>query len=171
MSASDATDRRLSELEARLQSLEDQSAIYQLLARYGPAVDSRSEDAAAALWAEDGRYDFGGVPLVGASEVGRLVNLETHVGYVKRGCTHVIGMPLVHVDGDRATATGYSRVYVHDGDGWKVERASANRWELVRTDQGWKVANRVNRLMDGSADGQTLLARGVAEASADMVRP
>ncbi len=29
----------------------------QLVARYGPAVDSGSGDAAAALWTEDGRFD------------------------------------------------------------------------------------------------------------------
>ena len=72
-------------------------------------------------------------------------------------------MPLVTLDGDRATATGYSRVDLRDGDAWKVERTSANRWELVRTDTGWKIRNRVNRLMDGSAEGRELLASGLAE--------
>lgn len=164
MSATDP-ETRLARLEARIQRLEDHLAICQVLAGYGPAVDSRSGAAVARLWTEDGSYDFGGEPLVGADAVGRLVDLDTHVGYVERGCAHVIGMPLVDVDGDRAVATGYSRVYVHEGDGWTVERASANRWELVRTERGWKVANRVNRLLDGSASGRDLLARGVAAAT------
>lgn len=164
MSATDP-ETRLARLEARLQRLEDHVAICQVLAGYGPAADSRSGAAVASLWAEDGRYDFGGEPLVDAAAVGGLVDLDTHVGYVERGCAHVIGMPLVEVDDDRAVATGYSRVYVHDGDHWTVERASANRWELVRTEQGWRVANRINRLLDGSPPGRELLARGAAAIS------
>jgi SnoaL-like domain len=161
----DELQERLSRLEARVHSLEDQLAIYQLLARYAPSVDSRSETSTASMWTEDGQYDYGDTPLVGAAAVGALVNNERHTGYVARGCAHVISMPLVHVDGDRAVATGYSRLYVKEGDGWKVERASANRWELVRSETGWSVQNRVNRMLDGSSDGRELLKRGVTEAS------
>jgi hypothetical protein len=121
----------------------------------------------SALWADDGSYDFGGKPLVGAEAVGRLVELDTHRGYVAGGCAHVLSTPLIEIDGDRATAIGYSRVYVHERDGWKVERASANRWELVRTGQGWKVARRISRLLDGSAEGRQLLARGVEDITGE----
>lgn len=155
----------LARLEARIRRLEDQIAIYQLLATYGPAADSRSGEAVASLWTEDGSYDFGGPPLVGADAIRSLVDLDTHRGYVERGCAHVFGIPMVQVEADRATATAYSCVYIHDGNGWKVERTSANRWELVRTDRGWKVANRINRLLDGSGDGPALLARGLETAA------
>jgi hypothetical protein len=70
---------------------------------------------------------------------------------------------MITVDGDRAVATGYSQVYLHNGDSWKVERTSANRWELVRTDAGWKVENRINRLLDGSPQGRDLLRHGITE--------
>lgn len=151
---------RIARLEESLQRLEDKLAIYQLLASYGPAVDSCSASATAAIWTEDGSYDFGEKTLVGAQNVGNLVGLDTHLDYVERGCAHVISMPMITIDGDCAVATGYSRLYVHAGDGWKVERISANRWELERTDMGWKVANRTNRLMNGAPDGRDLLARG-----------
>jgi ketosteroid isomerase-like protein len=159
---SDSLAKRLERLEAHVRRLEDQVAIYQLLASYGPAVDSRSGEAAADLWAQDGRYDFGGPPLEGREHIGSLVDLDTHVGYVAAGCAHVISMPVVSVDGDCAVATGYSRVYLRSGDGWKVERASANRWELARTAAGWKVTNRINRPLDGAPDARGLLARGIA---------
>ena len=161
MSDTESVEQRLSRLEAHVRRLEDQIAIYQLLATYSPAVDSRSEAATAGLWTEDGQYDYGGRPHVGARDVGSLVHLDTHKAYVEKGCAHVMSLPLVSVDGDRAVATGYSRLYVHSGDGWKVERASANRWELVRTGAGWRVANRINRLMDGSPAGREVLARGL----------
>lgn len=156
-------ERRIAGLEARLRQLEDNLAICQLLAGYGPAVDSLSADATAEIWTETGRYDYGGEPLEGAANIGRLVDLDTHLGYVERGCAHVIAMPMVTVDGDRAVATGYSRIYLRDGNSWKIERTSANRWELVRTGAGWKVENRINRLMDGSPQGRELLRRGISE--------
>ena len=60
-----------------------------------------------------------------------------------------------------AVATGYSNVFTKDDDYWRVERTSSNRWELVRTPDGWKVRYRLNRLLDGSAQNRDILARGV----------
>src|SRR4051794_9230749 len=48
-------------MDARLQLLEDQVEIMQLVAQYGPSVDSGSADATAALWTEDGSFDAVGV--------------------------------------------------------------------------------------------------------------
>ncbi|TKT75752.1 nuclear transport factor 2 family protein [Aquamicrobium sp. LC103] len=161
MAETEQAGDRLAALEARMCRLEDEVAIYRLLASYSPAVDSCDEDATTDLWAPDGGYDFGGTPLEGARNVGSLVHLDSHQEYVRKGCAHVMSLPLVSVDGDRAVATGYSRVYLYADDGWKVERVSANRWELVRAGDGWKVASRTNRLMDGSPAGRELLARGL----------
>ncbi|WP_378951453.1 nuclear transport factor 2 family protein [Mesorhizobium sp. ANAO-SY3R2] len=155
------TEARLAALEARIKGLEDQLAIYQLIATYGPSVDSRTGNVTASLWAEDGAYDFGAEPLIGAENVGSLVNIEPHIHYVADGCAHVLSMPHVTVEGDKAVATGYSRVYLNQGDHWRVERASANRWELTRTAEGWRVQNRVNRLLDGRPEARELLSDGV----------
>lgn len=149
-------------LTKRLQQLEDQQEIVQLIATYGPAVDSLSGDAVIDLWTEDGVYDVGGMaPFIG-SEVVDVVEAAMHRQYVSAGCAHVQGLPLVHLDGDRAVATSVSRVYVRDGDQWRVERVSANRWELVRTPQGWRATYRVNRLLNGSPEAQELLRSGLA---------
>lgn len=155
------TEARLAALEARITSLEDQLAIYQLLATYGPSVDSRTGDVTASLWAENGSYDYGAAPLEGAATVGSLVNIEPHIHYVADGCAHVISVPHVSIDGDRAVAIGYSRVYLNQGDHWRVERAGANRWELVRTADGWRVQNRVNRLLNGQPEARALLSEGI----------
>lgn len=150
-------------LETRLRSVEDRLEIFQLLATYGPAVDSRSGENTAALWQKDGSYDFGDEPLQGAEAIGALVDLDTHVGYLDRGCAHVMSLPMVTVDGNRASATNYSRVYVRGEAGWCVERAGVNRWELTRTTEGWRIVNRINRLADGSSAASGLLRRGLAE--------
>lgn len=147
----------LAELRRRLGSVEDVLAIQRLIAGYGPAVDTRSAELVAAMWAEHGEYDFGAGALVGAEEVGALVDLDQHAAWVERGCAHVLSQPIVQVDGDHATAVGYSRVYVRDGEHWSVVRVSANRWQLERIDGSWRVASRVNRLLDGSAQARRLL--------------
>lgn len=161
-------EARLAALEGRLRQAEDRLAILQLLASYGPAVDSCSAAATAALWAEDGSYDFGGPPLHGAAAVGALVDLDTHRAYAGRGCAHVMGLPMIHLDGDRASATSYSRVYLHDGEGWQVARTSANRWMLRREAGGWRVTDRVNRLMDGSPEGPRILRQALSEAGLEQ---
>lgn len=159
----DDQGKRISELEKRVEMLEDKLSIYDLLATYGPLVDSVCAEATADIWTNDAQYDFDGGYLAGNDALTGLVNLDTHTEYVNRGCAHVVSLPKLVVEGDRATATGYPRVYLNDGDGWKVERASANRWELLRTDRGWRVQSRTNRLLDGSDAARTLLAHGVLE--------
>lgn len=148
---------RLAALEARTRHLEDQLAITQLLAAYGPAVDSLSGDDAAALWVEDGTYEAGEYVFAGRAALAGLVDIANHRAWVAQGCAHVVGLPLVAIDGDTAVARGYSRVYIHEGGQWRIHRASANRWELRRTPEGWKVVHRVNRLLDGDEGARELL--------------
>ncbi|MFP7571719.1 nuclear transport factor 2 family protein [Marivita sp. S2033] len=149
---------RIAALEARLRTLEDKDEIAQIIARFGPAVDSLSGDATADLWTANGVYDFGSGALEGRTELAALVELATHKTYVEQGCAHVLGAPVISVHGDDATATGYSQVFVHDNGQWKSVRTSANHWILNRTADGWKVVTRKNRVLNGAQDARDLLA-------------
>ena len=60
-------------------------------------------------------------------------------------------------DGDRAVACGHSVVFRNGTTGFEVWRVSANRWELVRTDDGWRVERRLNAPLDGSEAARALL--------------
>jgi hypothetical protein len=172
MSMSDIESRlqsfeaRLREAESRAQRAQDQLDIYQLVATYGPGVDSLNEESVRNLWTEDGVYDPGGNPYVGNDAVGKLIYGDIHQGFVNKGCAHVMSMPHIVVDGDTAVATGYSNVFLRDGDHWRVERASANRWELVRTAAGWKVKHRLNRQLLGSDKSRRVLGSGLPPSSA-----
>jgi SnoaL-like domain len=53
MSDTDELREAVETLAARVRALADQVEIMQLVAQYGPAVDSGSGEAAAALWTED----------------------------------------------------------------------------------------------------------------------
>ncbi|MEW2459309.1 MULTISPECIES: nuclear transport factor 2 family protein [Microbacterium] len=145
------------DLERRLRALEDRAEIAELIARYGPAVDSADAAEVSALWAADGTYRFDDTVL-DADGIRTLVDLPSHREYLRRGCAHVLSAPRIEIDGDTAVAVTHSVVLLRDGDHWEAERVSANRWELVRTTNGWRVRERRNHLLDGDAVARELLA-------------
>jgi hypothetical protein len=153
------TADRLERLERRVAELEDRLAIMQLLAGYGPAVDSGAADAAAAMWTSDGSYDTYPHVLEGAAAIAGMVVGDLHATLVRRGCAHVTTTPHVALDGDHAVATFYSLLLLHEpqAEGFRVWRASANRCELVREPAGWRITHRANRVLDGGPAGRELL--------------
>ena len=146
----------LRRLEERLRALEDERSIAAVVASYGPLVDN-GDPAAADLWVDDGVYDCDELVMEGSAAVADMVRSRPHQRFIAAGCAHFQGPVHVHVDGDDATAVGYSLMLVHDDEGYRVRRVTANRWELTRTEQGWRVRRRVNRQLDGQAEARALL--------------
>jgi len=162
-----ALQRQVDALTARVRELEDRQAITQLIASYGPAVDSMSAGVIAEQFAADGVYDAGGSdPYIGREAVAGLIHGDMHQGFVHAGCAHVLSLPVIDLDGDRATAVNHSRVYLHEGQGWRLARVSANRWRLRRRDRRWEVELRTNRLLDGDPAARALLVREQGSAGA-----
>lgn len=95
-----------------------------------------------------------------------MVRGPPHHRHLERGCAHVLTTPHVHVDGDRAVATCYSLThhYVPETGNFQVSRVSSNRWGLVRTESGWRVASRTNRLLNGDPAARALFASTVRSA-------
>jgi hypothetical protein len=148
-------------LEARVRRLEDQVEIMQLVAQYGPAVDSGSAEATARLWTEDGAFDA--VPYLemrGRDDIAGMVRGEGHQRLILNGCGHVLTMPHVVVDGDEAEGRSYALNirWDADADRFWVARVSANTWRWVRTPDGWRIADRVNANLDGTAAHRDMLA-------------
>ena len=152
-------DDRLAALERRIRLLEDQVAIYQLMAAYGPAADSGSTERATRLWTEDGVYDLHARVMTGRDEIARELEGGWHQGLIAHGSGHIVSMPHVVTDGDRAVATCHSRLYRREGDAYRVISCSANRWEFARSERGWQVTRRISRRLDGSKDSHALLAQ------------
>jgi ketosteroid isomerase-like protein len=150
-------------LEKRLALLEDERAVMRVLATYGPAVDGADAETAANLWTEDGSYDAQIVSFKSRAEIKAMVTGEMHQAIIQGGAAHVIGVPLVHINGDRAVATCYARLYrKQDEKSFYVWRVTAVRWELVRTASGWKVTRRVNKVLDGSKEARDLIRQGLS---------
>ena len=153
---------RIAALERRVAQFEDHLGVLQVTSAYGPLVDAGLAEEVAALWAPDGTYDddADARPLRGRDAIAAMVRSGAHHRLIHEGCGHVVGPPAIHVEGDEATATCYSLLVRHDpdGPGHRVARLSANRWELRRGEDGWRVTRRTNRLLDGRPEGRELLA-------------
>jgi uncharacterized protein (TIGR02246 family) len=141
-----------------IRRLEDIEAIRNLVASYGLLADRGDAQGVAALWTEDGSYsvgDFGDAK--GRDQIGALILSDTHQQLLTEGCGHILTAPHITLDGDRALAVNHSVVLRNTGDSHDAWRVSANRWELVRTDDGWRVQHRFNRPLNGDASARALL--------------
>ena len=119
----------VAELLVRLRRLEDEAAIQRLILSYGPAADAGLNSLAAALWTEDGVYDWDpdGAPQEGRAAVGRMLHGEPHQSFIADGIAHFSGPALVKLDGDQATALTYSLVMRREEERFFLWRVSASR--------------------------------------------
>jgi hypothetical protein len=156
----------LAALQLRVRELEDFRDISQLVSQYGPSVDSGGADAAADLWVEDGEFAVVGgemsFTMKGRGDIAAMVESEGHQNLIRNGCAHVLTAPHIEVHGNRATGRSYALNIRWDpeNDRFRVARVSANKWNWVRTDKGWKVAERVNSNLDGAQASRALFAQG-----------
>jgi len=164
-------------LEQRLRRIEDRLEIYNLIASHPPSADTGAGEYTASVWTEDGVFDRGAEfprPTGRAAIAGGSANPEHHRA-LEQGIAHFAGLPHVRVTDDTAIAISYLQILVPDGvgpvfevpnhgasRGFHVHRVSANRWEFVRTDEGWKIRRRTLRSLDGSEAARDLL-RGALE--------
>jgi hypothetical protein len=152
-------EQRVAALEARLRTAEDQLEIIRLLNAYGPLVDSGEGHAAAQLWTKDGVFDMGSVRRMSADELAAACFGEAHRELIDNGSAHFTGTPYITVNGDSAEAVGYAFLVRKEAERWFIYRATANYWTLTRTPKGWRIAERCNRLLDGSEDSHEILRR------------
>ncbi|HVA15813.1 MAG TPA: nuclear transport factor 2 family protein [Stellaceae bacterium] len=153
-------------VEERLQAIEDRLEILNLIAGHPPGADSASHDYAASFWLDDGTVDASGEAKGFESMIG-VLNTPGFEEAQRQGICHFTSLPHIAIEGDRAVATSYLQILAADPDGkpfalsahgtskgFKVCRLSANRWELARTPQGWRIKSRTLRGMDnpGSRD-------------------
>jgi hypothetical protein len=163
------TDQRIDRLEQRISQLEDQIAIYQLLATYGPSADSGSDDVVRDLYTVDGTYDSGLEAFAGADAVGDMIaSLPLHRQVMAEGSSHVVTMPVVRIEGDRAYAVCHGQLQRFDkeADQFRIWRSSGVQLEFLRTPQGWRFARRSNRLLDGSPESHAHLRAGLRSVGA-----
>ena len=147
---------RVGALEARVHALEDELALYRLMTSYGPAADSGDGVKASEIWTDDGVYDADGPGVMpGRGAIAAMLADPGHQSMVP-GCAHLNHPVVIEIDGDRATAVGYSQVWRTDDGNHRVFRLAANRWEFARTSEGWRVVRRTNRRLGTEASREIL---------------
>ena len=163
-----------STLEDRIRAIEDRLEIYNLIASHPPSADTGGSDHVAASWVEDGVFDRGenlSSPR-GRDIIANHVLTPEHQAAIAGGLAHFTGLPHVAIDGDTAVVTSYLQILVPQtqgepvevpnhgsSQGFRVHRMTANRWELVRTPQGWKIKHRTLRQLDGSEPARKILRK------------
>lgn len=150
-------EARLARCEQRLASLEDERAVAELIASYGPLVDAGDARAVAAMWEPDGVYDVDELLMTGREQVAEMVGSDFHQSFIAGGCAHLVGPPHVTVTGDEAVAVCHSLMVVHEDGQFRIRRATANHWRLRKGPDGWRVTVRTNRILDGRAESPELL--------------
>ena len=148
-------------VEERLQALEDQQAIYQVVCGYGYSVDGCNADSVGERYVEDGVYAVGDRPSwIGRDAIAAITREAGHLKLVGAGCAHLSTLPFVVIEGDRAVATCHTMVPMHGENGFFIGRLSASRIELVReADGAWRIVHRQNYMLDGKPEGPALLGR------------
>jgi hypothetical protein len=163
-------------IEDRLRAVEDTLTIYHLIASHPPAADTGTDRYYRDAFAHDGEMDLaGGKRAVGNEDIAGMVRTPEHQAAIAGGLCHFAGLPCVELDGDTAVATSYLQIITPDrqtaprevpghgsSTGFRIHRVGANRWELKRDKDGWKVTRRTLRPLDGTDDARTLLRRAVA---------
>lgn len=161
-------------VEQRLQAIEDHLEILNLIAAHPVGADGANHDFAESFWCDDGTVDTAGQPKPYEAMIG-VLNTPGFAEAQRQGICHFAGLPYVTIDGDRAVAISYLQILAADPEGkpfelsahgtskgYRVLRASANRWELERTPEGWRIKNRSMRGMDNPAAREMLRAAATA---------
>ena len=154
-------ESRIHELESRLQELEDDKAIRELLARYGYNADQGRSEAYVNLYTEDGalelsqgpgRLDHGLGPSnpapdrevvvrhQGHEELRRFITDPKGHKVIEGNCLHFMGNNLsTRIEGDNAIAESYNMTLVRRGPEFILYNAAINRWTLSKIDGRWRI--------------------------------
>ena len=105
-----------------------------------------------------------------------MVKTPEHQTAIAGGLCHFAGLPRVQLNGNTAVAISYLQVLAPNREakpvelsghglssGYRIHRLGANRWDLKRTKDGWKVTRRAYRMLDGTNDARDLLRQGIAK--------
>jgi len=161
----------ITELSARLQKVEDELAVRNLMVRYGLAVDGGDSAAAESLFTKDSIYDVAAPDtgmeaergearasyiMEGPDDIAAMVEGPGHQSLLPNSA-HTLGPDEVWIEGDIAYATGYSRLYLKEGDEFRLLRLSINSWTFKKQIDGrWLIHRRATRPRGGAEAHQIL---------------
>src|SRR5690242_8064076 len=131
-----ATDPRVATLEKRVQQLQDEKAIREVIIRYGEYLDAKDYAGYASLFASDGVWTGGFGSATGPAAIQAMLekNLgKPEPGYLNKTSFHLMTTEVIAVTGDTATARSRYTFFTASADN-KPTPALAGRYvdEFVR---------------------------------------
>jgi uncharacterized protein (TIGR02246 family) len=141
-----STPPDIRQLQQRVQQLEDQEEIRQVLIAYGEYLDSRDYAAYASLFAHDGVWTGGFGSATGPAQIQAMLEKNLGLpqpGFVNKTSFHLMTTMVVKVTGDKATAQSRYLFYTATTDN-KPGATLAGRYvdAFVREDGKWKIKSR-----------------------------
>ena len=141
-----SADPRVAALAKRVQQLEDEKAIREVVIRYGEYLDARDYAAYASLFASDGVWTGGFGSATGPAAIQEMLekNLgKPEQGFVNKADFHLMTTVVVDVDGDTAKARSRYTFFTASPDN-RPTIALAGRYvdEFVREGGTWKIKKR-----------------------------
>ena len=156
----------------RLHRTADIVEIQQLIGLFNAAADSSNLDILKDIWHEECELIYGTAEneagprygkLLGHTALESVVKSEHHQRFMRLGSAHINSLPYVVVEGDRASATTYQVIFVNVDASFIVDTVTANRWQFLRTERGWKIKSRATESMHGGYERAINLLRCVRE--------
>jgi hypothetical protein len=135
----------------------DKAQIADVLIRYGTGIDFKDWALFRTCWTGDVEVDYGEVGKY--SGVDAITDLMTQLHEAMGPTYHRLSNFAITVEGDRATARSYVHAVLQaipeDPASW-VEALGHYDDELVRTQEGWRIARRtthIARVLAGAPSG------------------
>lgn len=161
-------------LLARLTATEDRLEILNLLAGSAISSDVASDAYWTKMFTQDAVMDRGQRGQdKGRAEILKIVGGSDQKEAIKAGMTHLPLLPHITLNGDSAVATGYLLIVMPDtaashvklpgkgvSPGFSIYQLTVNKWQLVRTTEGWKVSHRTVRPLI-SNDSRDILKQAI----------
>jgi SnoaL-like domain len=136
----------LNSLEERIERLEDLEAIRRLFVLYKRHLDARDWKAYSLLFADAGEWIGGTGRAVGPAAIEAMLSERLGQNAPPPGPTHfhLVGLPEIELDGERATAeVPWALIVRGEGDVPELNLWGHYDDELVKRDGQWRFARRV----------------------------
>ncbi|MBX5463385.1 MAG: nuclear transport factor 2 family protein [Steroidobacteraceae bacterium] len=144
-------------LQQRVQQLEDEKAIREVIVRYGEYLDARDYAGYASLFASDGVWTGGFGSAQGPAAIQAMLekNLgKPEEGFINKSNFHLMTTAVVEVHGDTAKARSRYLFFTASSDNRPVV-ALAGRYidDFVRENRQWKIKRRTTHGVIPYRDG------------------
>ena len=132
-------------IEARLERVEAELAIRNIITNYASFFNNRDYDACVSLFAADGEYTDADSAYKGQAAIRLMLEgLAGTVAAPNRLDYQIVSNQRIDINGDRATATSRYLIMTRGPDGMPMpSMAGGYRDEFARLDGQWKILRRV----------------------------